>query len=75
MRLLVVTVAAEPCVILPWAVILVSPLGLTTLPARKTGASDVMLTKPCVRPEKSMPMGLSAFTELVMVSVAESKYW
>ena len=38
-------------------------------PARMTGWSEVMLTSPGFAPEKLMPMGLSALTELVSVSV------
>src|SRR5208337_2642573 len=68
-RLLDVVVADELCVMLG-AVIVVSPRGLATFPARMTGWSEVMLTAAWAGPEKSMPMGLSALTESVRVSSA-----
>src|SRR5262249_46478467 len=52
------------------ALIVVSAFGFWIFPARTTGDTEVMLTKPWLAPEKLMLMGLSASTELVRVSVA-----
>ncbi len=66
-RLFVVIVADEVWVTLG-AVIVVSPRSLVMFPARMTGSSEVILTSAWDDPVKSMPIGLSALTELVRVS-------
>ena len=54
-------------VISPPELIVVLPLGFVILPKRLTEAFDVIVMLPVVAPEKSIPIGLSALTDMVSV--------
>ena len=54
--------------------IVVVPFGLTSALLTTTGAFEVTDTEPRSLPEKSMPNGLLALTELVDVTVALVTY-
>ena len=64
--------ALAPGVMSPSAVMVVWPTAWLMLPARKTGAFEVIVNEPAVTPKKSMPIGLSALSDIVRVSEAES---
>ena len=67
-----VMVAEDELWLMLAAVFVVVPTGLTIFPARMTGAFGALIsTEDWAAPLKLMPIGLSALTNWVRVSVAE----